>query len=196
MSKNPDEVAALPVRQIDPSEPLTIGDVMRRTGVSASALHFYERKGLISSARTSSNQRLYERHMLRRISLVLVAKRLGIPLADVARVFSRLPTDHAPTHQDWQRVSRAWKRQLEERRRQIESLERELTGCIGCGCLSMKACLLLNPDDSLHAQGPGPVRIQRQRPATHVDHVAQLDAHSQLDAHRLAQRHPLTQVEE
>jgi MerR family redox-sensitive transcriptional activator SoxR len=166
MPENPDELAALPARHIDPTEPLTIGDVMRRTGVSASALHFYERKGLISSARTSSNQRLYERHMLRRISLVLVAKRLGIPLADVAGVFRRLPTDHAPTHADWQRVSRAWKRQLEERRRQIESLERELTGCIGCGCLSLRACLLLNPDDTLKSQGPGPVRIQSQQPAS------------------------------
>ncbi|GGA54838.1 redox-sensitive transcriptional activator SoxR [Pseudoclavibacter endophyticus] len=157
-----DEVGIPPAGRPDPSETLTIGDVTRRTGVSASALHFYERKGLISSVRTSSNQRAYPRHMLRRISLILVAKRLGIPLADVARVFSRLPTEHAPTHEDWQRVSRAWKRQLEERRRQIESLERELTGCIGCGCLSMRACLLLNPDDALQARGPGPVRVQRQ----------------------------------
>ncbi|RBM23439.1 redox-sensitive transcriptional activator SoxR [Prauserella sp. PE36] len=180
MPEHPDELAALPARHIDPSEPLTIGEVMRRTGVSASALHFYERKGLITSLRTSSNQRLYERHMLRRISLVLVAKRLGIPLADVASVFRRLPTDHAPTHEDWQRVSRAWKRQLEERRRQLESLERELTGCIGCGCLSMKACLLLNPDDTLQPQGPGPVRIQSQQPGMR---------------RRRAQRHRPSQVE-
>ena len=164
MSEKSDELAETWVHHIDPSDHLAIGDVMRRTGVSASALHFYERKGLISSARTSSNQRLYQRHMLRRISLVLVAKRLGIQLADVARVFSHLPTDNAPTHEDWQRVSRAWKRQLEERRRQIEVLERELTGCIGCGCLSMKACALLNPDDALGAQGPGPVRIETQQP--------------------------------
>lgn len=149
-----------PVRRIDPSQPLTIGEVIRRSGVPASALHFYERKGLIRSTRTSTNQRMYERHMLRRISLILVAKRLGIPLADVAEVFRGLPDDRAPSHADWQRVSRAWKRQLEERRRQLEALEHELTGCIGCGCLSMKACLLLNPDDALGARGPGPVRIQ------------------------------------
>ncbi|GAB3301073.1 redox-sensitive transcriptional activator SoxR [Epidermidibacterium keratini] len=148
-------------RRIDTTEPLTIGDVIRRTGVSASALHFYERKGLICSARTSTNHRLYERHVLRRVSLILVAKRLGISLADVGEIFQALPTDHAPTHEDWQRVSRAWKRQLEARRHQIEALERELTGCIGCGCLSMKACLLLNPDDALESEGPGPVRIQR-----------------------------------
>ncbi|GAB3474348.1 redox-sensitive transcriptional activator SoxR [Nocardiopsis coralliicola] len=163
MTVIPDDLngrAAPPGVHIDPSEPLPIGDVIRRTGVSASALHFYERKGLISSTRTPANQRLYERHMLRRISLILVAKRLGIPLADVARVFRRLPDDRAPTHEEWQKVSRTWKRQLEERRQQIEALERELTGCIGCGCLSMKACLLLNPDDALKSQGPGPVRIQ------------------------------------
>lgn len=145
---------------VDPATPLTIGEVMRRTGVSASALHFYERKGLIASTRTSTNQRRYERHVLRRVSLILVGRRLGIPLADVAAVFSALPNDHAPTHQDWQRASRLWKRQLQERRRQLEALERELTGCIGCGCLSMKACLLLNPDDALGANGPGPVRVQ------------------------------------
>lgn len=153
-------------RHVDPTEPLTIGEVMRRTGVSASALHFYERKGLIFSARNSANGRMYPRHMLRRISLLIVSKRLGIPLADVAKVFHVLPTDHAPTHEDWQRVSRSWKRQLEERRRQIENLEHELTGCIGCGCLSMKACLLLNPDDTLSTHGPGPVRIQRRDDAT------------------------------
>ncbi|AZL10495.1 redox-sensitive transcriptional activator SoxR [Brevibacterium aurantiacum] len=139
---------------------LGIGDVMRRTGVSASALHFYERRGLVISERTSRNQRIYARHMLRRISLILVAKRLGIPLTDVARIFAKLPTDHAPTHKDWQYVSRIWKRQLEDRRRQIEALEYELTGCIGCGCLSMKACSLLNADDNLQERGPGPVRIQ------------------------------------
>ncbi|MFF4755713.1 redox-sensitive transcriptional activator SoxR [Streptomyces sp. NPDC002514] len=143
-----------------PEDHLSIGEVVHRTGVSASALHFYERKGLIFSERDGGNQRLYPRHMLRRISLIIVAKRLGIPLSDVAAVFTTLPGDRAPTHQDWQRVSLAWKGQLEERRRAIENLEHELTGCIGCGCLSMKACLLLNPDDALGPQGPGPVRLQ------------------------------------
>ncbi|MEV6886218.1 redox-sensitive transcriptional activator SoxR [Streptomyces sp. NPDC051135] len=151
--------------QVDPDALLAIGDVARRTGVSASALHFYERKGLIFSERDGTNQRLYPRHMLRRISLIIVAKRLGIPLGDVAAVFATLPGHSAPTHKDWQRLSLAWKRQLEERRRAIEALEHELTGCIGCGCLSMKACLLLNPDDSLGEQGPGPVRLQRRTAA-------------------------------
>jgi MerR family redox-sensitive transcriptional activator SoxR len=116
---------------------------------------------LIFSDRTTGNQRIFSRHMLRRISLIIVAKRLHIPLSDVAEVFAGLPVDRAPTHKDWQRVSRRWKEQLEERRRVIETLEQELTGCIGCGCLSMKACLLLNPDDTLRGRGPGPVRLQR-----------------------------------
>ncbi|MGV9601781.1 redox-sensitive transcriptional activator SoxR [Streptosporangium sandarakinum] len=146
---------------VGPDDHLTIGEVVRRTGVPASALHFYERKGLISSERDGAHQRIFPRHMLRRISLIIVAKRLHIPLSDVAEVFAGLPADRAPTHKDRQRVSRRWKKQPEERRRVIESLEQELTGCIGCGCLSMKACPLLNPDDTLGGRGPGPVRLQR-----------------------------------
>ena len=146
--------------RIDLDVPLTIGEVIGRTGVPASALHFYERKGLIRSTRNSANQRLYARHMLRRISLIIVAKRIGIPLSDLAAVFEDLPRDHAPTQEDWQRMSRAWRRQIQERRRILENLEHELTGCIGCGCLSMKACRLLNPDDALQHDGPGPVRLQ------------------------------------
>lgn len=145
---------------MDTTVPLTIGEVARRTGVPVSALHFYERKGLIVSSRDGCNQRMYARHMLRRISLIVVAKRLGVPLSDLAAVFAELPADHAPTHADWQRMSRSWRRQLQERRRILEKLEHELTGCIGCGCLSMKACALLNPDDALQGDGPGPVRLQ------------------------------------
>ncbi|APF34978.1 redox-sensitive transcriptional activator SoxR [Microbacterium sp. AISO3] len=138
---------------------LTIGEVSARTGVSVSALHFYERHGLISSTRSAGNQRRFSRHMLRRISLILVAKRLGIPLAEVADAFASLPTEAEPSSDDWKRVSRAWKIRLEERRAAIESLERELVGCIGCGCLSMRSCDLLNPGDALGAEGSGPRRV-------------------------------------
>ncbi len=148
---------------IDPTIPLSIGEVIKRTGISASTLHFYERKGLISSSRNHANQRVYERHMLRRISLIIIAsKRLGVPLREVAEVFASLPTDQAPTLRDWQRVSRVWRRQLQRQRQILENLEHELTGCIGCGCLSMKACALLNPDDALQEAGPGPVRLQQK----------------------------------
>ncbi len=142
-----------------PDELLSVGEMSRRTGIAASALRFYEDLGLIASLRTGGNQRRYPRHMLRRVSLISVAKRLGIPLTDVQGVFETVPLDTAPSHADWQRASRRWKKQLEERRLAIERLERELTGCIGCGCLSMKACSLLNPDDALGDDGAGPRRL-------------------------------------
>lgn len=144
----------------DPDDLLRIGEVSRRTGVPVSALRFYEGLGLIASVRTEGNQRRYPRHMLRRISLISVAKRLDIPLTDVGHAFESVPLDCTPSHEDWQRASRRWKRQLEERRRGIERLEHELTGCIGCGCLSMRACALLNPNDALASTGPGPRRLE------------------------------------
>lgn len=143
-----------------PDELLSIGEMSRRTGVAVSALHFYETLNLIASTRTSGNQRRYPRHMLRRVSLITVARRLGIPLSDVQEAFADVPLTVTPSHVDWQRASRRWKRDLERRREGIERLERELTGCIGCGCLSMKACGLLNPDDTLGTQGAGPQRLQ------------------------------------
>ncbi|GAA4244864.1 redox-sensitive transcriptional activator SoxR [Dactylosporangium darangshiense] len=142
-----------------PKDLLTVGEVTARTGVAPSALRFYEAEGLITAERNRGNQRLYRRHMLRRISLILAARRLGIPLADVAEIFTTLPSDEAPSHRDWVRVSRLWKSQLEDRRRYIMNLERQLTACIGCGCLSMRSCDLLNPDDRLRTRGVGPVRL-------------------------------------
>lgn len=142
-----------------PDDLLSIGEMSRRTGVAASALRFYEELGLIAAVRTGGNQRRYPRHMLRRVSLVSVAKRLGVPLGDVQEAFAHVPLDRTPSHEDWQRASREWKKRLEERRRGLEKLERELTGCIGCGCLSMKACALLNPDDALGDAGVGPRRL-------------------------------------
>lgn len=144
----------------EPAELLTIGDMSARTGVAVSALRYYEELGLIASVRTSGNQRRFARHMLRRVSLISVAKNLGIPLTDVQDAFASVPLDTTPSHEDWQRASRAWKRKLEERRRRLERLEHELTGCIGCGCLSMKACALLNPGDALAALGAGPRRLE------------------------------------
>ncbi|MCE0510775.1 MAG: redox-sensitive transcriptional activator SoxR [Rhodoglobus sp.] len=144
---------------LEPDDLLAIGEVVRRTGVPATSLHFYEQLGLISSTRTAGNQRRYRRHMLRRISLIVVAKRLGIPLTDVHEVFQSLPADESPSQRDWQRVARLWREQLDIRRTQLEHLRREITGCIGCGCLSLKACRLLNPEDALADDGPGPRRI-------------------------------------
>jgi MerR family redox-sensitive transcriptional activator SoxR len=140
-------------------EHLTIGELSQRSGVAASALRYYEQLGLIASERSAGNQRRYPRHMLRRVSLVAVAKRLGIPLADVQTALSLVPLDRVPSQSDWQRASRVWKITLEERRRALERLERELTGCIGCGCLSLRSCALLNPEDALGADGPGARRL-------------------------------------
>ncbi|NMN98247.1 redox-sensitive transcriptional activator SoxR [Antrihabitans stalactiti] len=145
---------------LDPDDLLSVGEVSRRTGVAVSALHYYESLGLIAAQRTSTNQRRFPRHMIRRVSLVVIAKRLGIPLTTVSDLLAPLPMDRMPTRREWQRISRAWKTTLEERRRTIESLEAELVGCIGCGCLSMKACRLLNPEDQLGEQGPGAHRVE------------------------------------
>ncbi|WP_305094124.1 redox-sensitive transcriptional activator SoxR [Prescottella sp. R16] len=141
---------------------LTIGQVAERVGIATSAIRFYEDQGLIESERTSGNQRRYRRHVLRRLSLILVAKRLGIPLSEVSDVFADLPHDRMPGQQDWERISRRWVAHLEARRRELEQLEREITGCIGCGCLSLQRCAVLNPGDRLGADGPGPRRLPHE----------------------------------
>lgn len=143
----------------NPEELLSVGEMSRRTGLPVSTLHYYERLQLIASRRTAGNQRRYPRYMLRRVALISVAKRLGIPLDDVKEAFRDVPLSTIPTQEDWQQASRSWKKVLEQRRRAIERLEQELTGCIGCGCLSMKACALLNPDDALGDTGAGALRI-------------------------------------
>lgn len=140
-------------------ELLTIGQISQRTGVARSALHYYEELGLVGSLRTSGNQRRYPRHMIRRITLISVGRNLGIALADIARALQPVPLDRRPTEDDWQRASQEWMKVLEERRRAIEQLEQRLTGCIGCGCLSLDACHLLNPSDELAQQGVGAQRL-------------------------------------
>ncbi|MBK0025257.1 redox-sensitive transcriptional activator SoxR [Stenotrophomonas sp. S48] len=137
---------------------LAVGEVARRSGVAVSALHFYERKGLISSLRTAGNQRRYARDVLRRLAVIRVAQRVGMPLEAVARAFETLPRGRAPTKADWARLSARWQQELEERIHMLQLLRDELTGCIGCGCLSLKRCRLANPDDVLGQRGDGPMR--------------------------------------
>lgn len=137
-----------------PSE-LTVGQLAQRSGVAVSALHFYERLGLISSRRTAGNQRRYARPMLRRVAMIRVAVRLGIPLAVVADALSRLPADRTPRRRDWVRLSASWREHLNARIEQLERLRDGLDGCIGCGCLSLGRCSLFNPDDTLGDKGPG-----------------------------------------
>ncbi|MDT0302636.1 redox-sensitive transcriptional activator SoxR [Streptomonospora wellingtoniae] len=138
---------------------LTVGQLAQRSGVAVSALHFYERKGLITSRRTAGNQRRYRRDTLRRVAFVRVAQRVGIPLADIAEALDTLPEARTPTREDWARLSQLWRDRLQERINQLERLRDDLTDCIGCGCLSLERCVLSNPHDRLAAQGPGPRRL-------------------------------------
>ncbi len=134
---------------------LTAGQLSARSGVAVSALHFYEAEGLISARRTAGNQRRYPRHTLRRVAFIRASQRVGIPLRTIKDALDRLPGNRTPTRQDWARLSAAWRKDLDDRISQLERLRDRLTGCIGCGCLSIDACQLTNPGDVLGEEGPG-----------------------------------------
>jgi MerR family redox-sensitive transcriptional activator SoxR len=135
---------------------LTVGDVAKRSGVAVSALHFYESKGLIASIRSRGNQRRYAREVLRRVAVIKVAQRVGIPLSDIRQALDTLPENRTPTAADWHVLSQCWKADLDVRIRQLEGLRDQLDGCIGCGCLSLESCPLRNPFDRLAEEGSGP----------------------------------------
>ncbi len=142
-------------RQIDRKKPLTVGEVAARSGVAVSTLHFYESKGLIGGWRNSGNQRRYPRDVLRRIAVIRVAQRTGLPLASIKQAFDALPNERTPTAADWGELSAQWREELSGRISQLTRLRDQLEGCIGCGCLSMTACPLRNPSDIMAEQGPG-----------------------------------------
>jgi len=142
---------------------LGVGEVARRSGVAVSALHFYEAKGLIRSERTVGNQRRYARAVLRRVSFIRVAQRVGISLADIAAALATLPVTAAPSRADWARLSAAWRGELDERMAQLKKLRDTLDDCIGCGCLSIDRCRLRNPQDKLADDGAGPQRLLVKR---------------------------------
>ncbi|QFU86213.1 redox-sensitive transcriptional activator SoxR [Amycolatopsis sp. YIM 10] len=141
------------------AQELTIGEMVERCGVPASALRFYEREGLIRSRRTSGNQRRYGRHMLRRVAFVRASQSVGIPLAVIREVLDFLPADSPPTKEFWERASECWRRELNSRIEKMERMRDRFTECIGCGCLSFEQCQLMNPEDKLAALGPGPRRL-------------------------------------
>jgi MerR family redox-sensitive transcriptional activator SoxR len=143
---------------------LSIGQLAQRTGVAPSALRFYEASGLISSQRTDGNQRRYDRSTLRRVAFVQAGRAAGIPLAEIAAALGTLPAHRAPTRRDWERLSRRWRADLEQRIATLEALRDRLTTCIGCGCLSIDACGLLNPGDEAAALGTGARYLLRERP--------------------------------
>ena len=135
---------------------LTVGQVAARSGVAVSTLHFYEAQGLIHCWRNQGNQRRYAREVLRRVAVIKVAQRTGIPLAEIREALATLPNKRTPAAEDWKRLSMRWRADLDERIERLTRLRSQLDGCIGCGCLSLGACPLRNPWDKLGTQGPGP----------------------------------------
>jgi MerR family redox-sensitive transcriptional activator SoxR len=135
---------------------LTVGQVAARSGVSVSALHFYEAEGLIESRRTPGNQRRYSRDVLRRVAFIRASQGVGIPLRQIKAALQLLPDGRTPTRRDWERLSTAWRGDLDERISRLMQLRDKLTGCIGCGCLSLGLCALMNPDDIVGREGTGP----------------------------------------
>jgi MerR family transcriptional regulator, redox-sensitive transcriptional activator SoxR len=143
---------------------LTIGELSERSGVSQSALRFYEREGLISARRTDGNQRRYASVTLRRVALVQAGKAAGVPLERIRAALEELPTGKTPTKRDWERLSRSWRRELDERIETLEAIRGRLATCIGCGCLSLRTCALLNPGDEAGSLGGGVHYLRRVSP--------------------------------
>ena len=139
---------------------LSVGAVAKRSGVPVSTLHFYEEKGLISSERNAGNQRRYHVSVLRRVSVIKTAQKLGLSLENIKKAFASLPDNRTPTQKDWQKLSEAWQQELNQRIASLQRLSELLTGCIGCGCLSMDSCPLYNEQDHLSKRGPGPVLLE------------------------------------
>jgi len=141
---------------------LSVGEVAERAGVAVSALHFYERKGLIRSHRTGGNQRRYDRDVLRRLAIIRMGQELGVPLAEIGEQLEALPDGRPAGKADWARMSSRWRDRLDRRITLMTRLRDELTGCIGCGCLSLRTCPLYNQGDRLSNEGSGPRRLLRE----------------------------------
>ena len=138
---------------------LPIGELARRTGLSVSAIRFYEEQGLVQALRTSGNQRRFLRGDIRRLSFILIAQRLGLSLREIEAQLARLPQGRNPSARDWKAISTTIRSQLDSRLVELERARDRLDGCIGCGCLSLKKCALYNPDDRLGLDGPGPRQV-------------------------------------
>ena len=139
---------------------ITIGELSQRSGVATSAIRYYEDLGLVSSRRTTGNQRRYERAMLRRLAFIRTAQRVGLSLEEIDVALATLPSNRTPTKADWARLSRGWRPRLDAQIRQLERLRDTLDSCIGCGCLSLRRCALSNPDDEAADRGPGAVFLE------------------------------------
>jgi len=146
---------------------LSIGDTAARSGVATSALRFYEDRGLITSTRTAGGQRRFHRDELRRIAFIKVAQSVGLPLADIRDALGSLPTDRSPNKRDWERLSRSWRERIDTQIELLTNLRDELDSCIGCGCLSLRACALYNPSDVAARFGSGPRYLVGDQPPSH-----------------------------
>lgn len=135
---------------------LPIGAVAERAGVATSALRFYEAEGLITASRAGSGHRRFHRDVLRRIAFIRAAQQVGLTLEEIRSALATLPDARTPTKRDWERLSKGWRPRIDEQIAQLERMRDRLTGCIGCGCLSLQACKMLNPDDEAATRGPGP----------------------------------------
>jgi MerR family transcriptional regulator, redox-sensitive transcriptional activator SoxR len=138
---------------------LTVGELAARAGVAVSALHYYESRGLLQTERSSGNQRRYPRAALRRVAFIRAAQQLGIGLAEIGTALAGLPQQRTPTKADWARLSAGWRAQLDARIAALQALRDRLDGCIGCGCLSLRACALYNPGDQCASRGTGAQRL-------------------------------------
>jgi MerR family redox-sensitive transcriptional activator SoxR len=151
------------------TDALTVSDVARRSGFAASALRFYEDRGLLSASRTSGGQRRYQRSVLRRLAFIRAARNIGLSLDEIADALASLPETRTPTRADWARLSRAWRNRLDDQILALTALRDGLDSCIGCGCLSLRRCALSNPADVAAASGPGasylPWRLRRPEAA-------------------------------
>ncbi|TNE29847.1 MAG: redox-sensitive transcriptional activator SoxR [Alphaproteobacteria bacterium] len=141
------------------SDLIPIGEMARRTGLSVSAIRFYEDKGLVEPIRNAGNQRRFLRSDIRRLSFILIAQQLGLALSDIEEQLRKLPQGRTPNAKDWQKISTSIREQLDRKIALLEKTRDQLDGCIGCGCLSLSHCQLYNPDDQLGAAGPGPRKV-------------------------------------
>lgn len=139
-----------------PGDLLSIGQIARRTGIAVSAIRFYEERGLVTPVRNAGGQRRFRRSDIRRLSFVLIAQRLGMSIAEIRDALADLPKERTPTQQDWTRISRGIRQNLDEQIAALTRMRDRLDGCIGCGCLSLKRCALYNPQDREGEKGSGP----------------------------------------
>jgi len=144
---------------------MTIGQLARRAGVATSALRFYEAEGLLAGSRSAGGHRQYPRHTLRRVAFIRAAQTVGLSLPQIKAALATLPDSRTPTKTDWAKLSAGWAPLLDARIAALQELRRKLTGCIGCGCLSLKACALYNPADKVCSEGAGArlLRIETER---------------------------------